>query len=450
MTSTFPTSTKEDYLAPNGITYRWVDNRWVVLAIEGQNLNALQKPYTTYVGDYAPTESVAEDKQFRDGELWYSTLTLELFCYGGGKWWPTAADFTGDIAALESALGIAEKDIDDLEESRVKKSGDDVSGLLSWNNATDAANEHPFVGVKIFENRKQGKEVILLAESGGAYSKGQLVTELEPTKETSIVNRKYVDSADEKLRQSVIELEEEINAIAPSVEYGTWEWQNPSNTGRPPAAGTFHLLDDSIQPTDQYKNTKYIRIHNDEYKAVGDSDPVDSHTWADADPGKLIQLYDAADPDFLLAEIVDTVTDEPSESVTIEVQLIQTSGVPNDNAVNGKYLTRINVFAKPSGGTADGFVLKTGDEMTGKLTLSNATAIDLKGKIQVNGTTTNSRFLGTDSYGNTSWKTALTSHVQADWNTTSTSSASYIKNKPTIPTINYTISKDSYGNYYVS
>ena len=86
MTSTFPTSTKEDYLAPNGITYRWVDNRWVVLAIEGQNLNALQKPYTTYVGDNAPTESVAEDKQFRDGELWYSTLTLELFCYGSGKW----------------------------------------------------------------------------------------------------------------------------------------------------------------------------------------------------------------------------------------------------------------------------------------------------------------------------------------------------------------------------
>ena len=41
------------------------------------------------------------------------------------------------------------------------------------------------------------------------------------------------------------------------------------------------------------------------------------------------------------------------------------------------------------------------------------------------------------------------SETQADWNTTSSSSPSYIKNKPTIPDVKYTITKDTNGNFYV-
>jgi hypothetical protein len=89
--------------------------------------------------------------------------------------------------------------------------------------------------------------------------------------------------------------------------------------------------------------------------------------------------------------------------------------------------------------------------MTGKLTLSNTYALNLKGKIQLNGSTTSSRFLGTDSNGNMAWKTALTSQTNADWNQSSTTSKAYIYNKPTVVTGSKSGIKitSSNGNYYI-
>ena len=175
----------------------------------------------------------------------------------------------------------------------------------------------------------------------------------------------------EALRQDVIELEEEIDAIAPSVEYGTWKWEQPAAAGDIPAAGTFYLQKDATTLTDQYAETLIVAIHNDEYVAPGDTDPVDTHTWADADIGELIQLFDAADPDFMLGKITAKTVDSPNSCVFITVDLIQSSGVPDDNPdpVTGEYLTRINVFKEPSGGNASDFVLKAGDEMSGDLTM---------------------------------------------------------------------------------
>ena len=115
MTISFPTDKTEPFVAENGVTYVWDTDRWRVKAYKFASDDFVKKPYTVYVGDSAPTESVSPDKQFKDGELYYSTLTLELFAYGGGKWWPTAADVSGDITAINNALAQAEKDIDDAE-----------------------------------------------------------------------------------------------------------------------------------------------------------------------------------------------------------------------------------------------------------------------------------------------------------------------------------------------
>jgi hypothetical protein len=186
------------------------------------------------------------------------------------------------------------------------------------------------------------------------------------------------------LQNQVIELEEEIDAIAPSVEYGTWEWQNPTadNATRPPAAGTFYLAKDgpsgALDPvvTDQYLDTEVIVIHNNEYVAAGDTDPVDSHSWSDADDGKLIQLFDRADPDFFLGTILSTQVE--ADHVRIRVERVQSSGVPNDNADpdTGDFLSRINIFNPPSGGDASEFVKKSGDTMEGPSPLMFKTAKD--------------------------------------------------------------------------
>jgi hypothetical protein len=189
----------------------------------------------------------------------------------------------------------------------------------------------------------------------------------------NLVNKGYVDEKDELLRQDIIELEEEIDAIAPSLEYGNWEWVQPPSNARAPEKGTFYLLDGLGQLTTEYKDTAIVVINNYEYDDPNDNDPVDIHTWADADVGELIQLFDAADPDFMLGKITDVAPATESTSsgtlefVRITIDLIQSSGVPNDNLdpVTGKYLSRVNIFKEPSGGNASDFVLKSGDTMEG-------------------------------------------------------------------------------------
>jgi hypothetical protein len=246
------------------------------------------------------------------------------------------------------------------------------------------------------------------------------------------------------LQNEIIELEEEIDAIAPSVVRGKWMF---NAVGTVANAGQFTMYDaefGSGQPTGLFKSAKSIWFN----QINMDGAP---HAFEDVDDGELLEIFVDGSSEYGLYEVVGKAHDETEGAVrfwVIDVNFIRTNELTT--AVGPGELCRFKIFMAPTGGDASGFVMKTGDEMTGKLTVSGSDALNLKGKIQVNGTTTNSRFLGTDNNGNTSWKTALTSHVQADWNTTSTSAASYIKNKPSIPSApTYTITKSG-DNYYVS
>ena len=207
------------------------------------------------------------------------------------------------------------------------------------------------------------------------------------------VNKQYVDDRDELLRQDIIELEEEIDAIAPSLEYGTWKYQEPNsgNVIRPPEPGTFYLVDEFGVVTDQYEEAVLIKIHNDEFVAQGSTDPVDNHTWADADVGELIQLFDAADPDFFLGKITAKNVDLNGDFVTFTVDRIQSSGVPNDNAdpITNEYLSRINIFKEPSGGDPSGFVLKTGDTMSGNLLIDKSAGTNTEAALTLIGSRAN-------------------------------------------------------------
>ena len=207
------------------------------------------------------------------------------------------------------------------------------------------------------------------------------------TVDKHVATKKNLDEVNDALYQDIIELKEEINAIAPSLEYGAWKFGIPANASRPPSNGTFYLLD-GVTYTDEYEKATGIAIHNNEYVAPGDTDPVDNHTWADADVGELIQLFDAADPDFFLGKITAKNVDTIGECVYFTVDRIQSSGVPNDNAdpVTGEFLTRVNIFKEPSGGNASEFVLKSGDTMTGELTINrSASGTDVEGRLTITG-----------------------------------------------------------------
>ena len=176
---------------------------------------------------------------------------------------------------------------------------------------------------------------------------------------TVAVNKEYVDQRDEILQQEIIELEEEIDAIAPSLERGKWRFTAVGTVAQP---GQFTMYDadfGSGAPTGLFKSAKSIWFNET------DSDGI-AHAFGDVDDGELLQIFIDGSPEFGLYEVVGAAHDETDGATSfwvIDVNFIRTN--EDTTAVAPSELCRFKVFMAPSGGAAGDFVMKTGDEMAG-------------------------------------------------------------------------------------
>ena len=193
------------------------------------------------------------------------------------------------------------------------------------------------------------------------------------------VNKEYVDKEDLALLNGLIDLQEEIDAIAPSLEKGAWEWDPNLNVSRPPDPGKYYLLRGVFptwQITDEYTLADAAVFH------IRDMNGTNHENWDtilgdpnDPDDDKLILLFDKPDPDKCLGKIHNIYdigeTNNPfGTAAIVEFHRIEAEGKPsNRQDDDGKYITYVNIFQEPSGGDASEFVLKKGDEMTGELNL---------------------------------------------------------------------------------
>ena len=157
----------------------------------------------------------------------------------------------------------------------------------------------------------------------------------------------------EFLQNEIIELEEEIDAIAPSVERGQFISTAYSNA---PRDGEFMLATLAGKTVD-YGDPAIALIQLSKV----DNEGV-AHTYADVEDGQLLQLFEDGNADYglYLIEAVAGNDDPAMTAVTFTVSPVSGSG----EATEGD-LARLKIFSAPSGGTADGFVLKTGDTMEG-------------------------------------------------------------------------------------
>ena len=169
-----------------------------------------------------------------------------------------------------------------------------------------------------------------------------------------------MDDAVNILQNEVIELEEELEAIAPSLARGTYYYDKavvlPNEN---PAIAHFYLIDDQNRVTDQYLDAAKVVLHNTNIEGF-------TQTWATVKVGQLIQLYDKPDEDVLLGEITDIDTTSYVDGVAFEIDNVGASGSPGNLPDSEGYLiARLNIFDAPLGGDASMFVLKTGDKMEG-------------------------------------------------------------------------------------
>ena len=177
----------------------------------------------------------------------------------------------------------------------------------------------------------------------------------------SIIEEVYLKniSQDDRLdvlEENIVELEEEIDAIAPSVERGEWNFNplvaSPTN---------YTMLKGDGSPTDIFSQARLIFVSTTD----ADGNP---HGFNNHEPGELLQIFNKDDDEYGLYEITDiddnsSNSQNPYFSFTVDfVRAFSSVG----KAINR---SRFKFFNAPEGGTADGFVLKTGDKMSGTLRL---------------------------------------------------------------------------------
>ena len=289
-------------------------------------------------------------------------------------------------------------DVDDCTQPVTYSWNEDVS-LLAQNNLTLSSNQGDLT-------TNAQDRVYISSTLGGAIeaNNNQLLswdaldvkltkTILNIDNSKVVVNKEYVDNRDQILQEQIIELEEEIDAIAPSVQRGNWEVDQSVTQGDASVGlGKFYLVKTAgagFDVTTNYAEADGIVLSNTDLEN-------DTHTWVDVEDEQLIQMFDKSDSDFVLGEITNTTpTYSGNNNVLIEFNRIQSQGSPvNSPDTQGRYLARLNIFEAPSGGDASGFVLKSGDTMTGNLAIDKSDAstnieagLELKGS---RGNTTNS------------------------------------------------------------
>jgi hypothetical protein len=183
-----------------------------------------------------------------------------------------------------------------------------------------------------------------------------------------IVNKRYVDEKNAFLQGEIVELEEEIEAIAPSVERGFWTM---NLLGTVANQGQMSLYDDDYtnvgNPTGLFKDVKSIWLNERDNAGT-------SHGFAGVEAGELIELFVQGADEYGLYEVVD-IHDETNGAAqwwVIEVTFVRTL---EDTSTTGTGdIIRVKIFNAPEGGSADEFVLKEGDDMTGRLRMDTGTA----------------------------------------------------------------------------
>ena len=156
---------------------------------------------------------------------------------------------------------------------------------------------------------------------------------------------------------NIVELEEEIDAIAPSNERGEWNF-NPAGIASP---GYYAFLDGSTQPTDRFDGAATI------YVSTRDADNV-THSFNNHRAGEYLQIFNKEGDGYGLYQITDiddnSTGNNPFFAFTVDFVQSLVTAPKAENRGRFKFFTIAE-------GDPGAYVLKTGDEMEGNLKFKN-------------------------------------------------------------------------------
>ena len=198
---------------------------------------------------------------------------------------------------------------------------------------------------------------------GGIEITDRVILKTEGVEDDEVVTKKYIDDKTRHLQDEIVELEEEIDAIAPSVERGKWGFTAVGTVAQP---GQFTMYDADFgngSPTGLFKSAKSIWFNEIDL----DGTP---HSFANVKDGELLEIFIDGSPEYGLFSVTREAHDETatgSKFWVVDVDFVRTN--ESTTAVGPGETCRFKIFEAPSGGDATSFVMKTGDTMSGKLQL---------------------------------------------------------------------------------
>jgi hypothetical protein len=313
--------------------------------------------------DTEPTvhpDFTAPDNGLETGDTWYDNTDTEQlieYVYDGTDW-----VLTGNY--------VKKKGGDTMEGQLIingpRKAGDDadnpklVSSLkvLSIDNAQNSSlqlrhsgNAKVYVGdtdisiaSDIKFNRNQASIVKTNIQELLSISGQEIAYLGRSIEDEDLVSKKYVDDADSILKNDIIELEEEIDAIAPSVERGQFISTTYSNA---PRDGEFLLLTLAGKTIDYGDpDITIIQLSKVDNEGV-------AHTYADVEEGQLLQIFEDGKSDYGLY-LIEGVTGNDDPAMTVVTFTV--SPVSGVGEATEDDLARVKVFMAPTAGNAEDFV----------------------------------------------------------------------------------------------
>ena len=249
----------------------------------------------------------------------------------------------------------------------------DIDDGNTWKNRLKVSNRYGeivtfFSGsgaqIKFGENQANGGFTPNLANTGltsGIPILGIPTPDFDNSPSDIAVNKEYVDQRDEFLQNEIVELEEEINALAPTSERGFWRF---ASSGTVQTAGYYTLWSDTEanglgSVTTVLKDAKNIRFNEKDQANV-------THTFSNTVVGDLLELFEQGDEDTALYKIdsidiedVPPPPGQPAGYTMIKMDISVVQSYPITASAGGE--ARFKIFKAPEGGDASTFLNKYGD-----------------------------------------------------------------------------------------
>ena len=362
-----------------GSTYQWRPDltKWVITSQKAIGSDII------WEGD-APPDPIGDYK------LWYSTDTLELYFYycdanGVCAWVPTSAPITM-LEDLDNTVFELRRDLNQTNiavsenENRIGRTIEysDTAPTIYPEEEYDGEFFFNELNYKFWYDTARLELLVLIKDADGDYSYvpvsipltdidlDALNTQVQANSYSNNQQSQAIVALEEmivrnfeehqEIKNEIIELEEEIDAIAPSNERGEWTF-NPVGVASP---GYYAFLDSSTQPTDRFDGAAII------YVSTRDADNT-THSFNNHEVGEYLQIFNKEGGGYGLYQITDIDDNSNGNNpfFAFTVDFVQSLVTAPKAEGRGRFKFFTIADADPGA-----YVLKTGDKMTGNLQIS--------------------------------------------------------------------------------